>query len=188
MFPMITTSEEFDAARKLVDGELQHIAGRGHAPPDRVQVGAMLEVPSLLFQLDEILQRVDFLSVGSNDLLQYFFAADRTNPRVADRFDPLSVPVLRALRRVVERAEAAGKPLTICGEMASHPLEAIALVAIGFRSISLSAGATGPVKAMLLGLDVGAAAAILAPLLAGSVDRSPRTELLAFAKSQGLQV
>ena len=98
MFPMIATVEEFDEAKALVERELTHLRRHGHKLPERVEIGAMVEVPSLLFQLDELLERVDFLSVGSNDLVQFLFAADRGNARVADRFDPISAPVLRALK------------------------------------------------------------------------------------------
>ena len=97
MFPMVATCAEFDEAKELIERELTSLRRRRHKLPDRVEVGAMVEVPSLLFQLDELIPRVDFLSVGSNDLVQFLFAADRGNRRVADRFDPLSPPVLRAL-------------------------------------------------------------------------------------------
>src|SRR5262249_41508925 len=131
----------------------------------------------------------DFLSVGSNDLAQFFYAADRGNKRVADRFDPLSAPLLRALRDITAKAEKHGKPVTLCGELASQPIGALALAAIGFRSLSLAPTAVGPVKAMLLELDAGKAAAMLNPLLdspAGSV--SIREKLKAFAVANGLQI
>ena len=111
MFPMIATVEEFDQAKALVERELTHLRRHGHKLPERVEVGAMVEVPSLLYQLDELLERVDFLSVGSNDLVQFFYAADRGNPRVAERFDPISAPVLRALKDIARqgaRARQAG--------------------------------------------------------------------------------
>src|SRR5258708_3084670 len=125
----------------------------------------MIEVPSLLFALDDILPRVDFLSVGSNDLVQFLFAADRSNARVAGRFDPISAPVMRALKQILEKGRAHNKPIALCGELASRPLEALALIAAGFRTLSLSPAAIGPVKAMILELDVGQAAPGLAPLL-----------------------
>jgi phosphotransferase system, enzyme I, PtsP len=146
-------------------------------------------VPSLLYQLDELLDRVDFLSVGSNDLVQFFYAADRSNKRVADRFDSLSVPILRALRDIIRKAAVHDKPVTLCGEMASQPLAALALVAIGYRSLSLAPTAVGPVKGMLIELNAGEAAALINPLLdspAGTV--SVREKLKAFAAEQGLQV
>ena len=123
----------------------------------------MVEVPSLLYQLDELLERVDFLSVGSNDLMQFFYAADRGNKRVADRFDPLSAPILRALKDIATKADKHGKPVTLCGELASKPIGALALIALGYRSLSLAPSAVGPVKAMLLDLDAGKVAALVNP-------------------------
>src|SRR5215475_9042061 len=105
----------------------------------------MLEVPSLLWQLDELMERVDFLSVGSNDLAQFLFAADRGNPKVSARFDELSVPMLRALRHVAERGCAHGKPVTMCGEMGSKTVSALVLLAIGYRRLSVVPSAIGPV-------------------------------------------
>ncbi len=189
MFPMIATVEEFDEAKGLVERELTHLRRHGHKLPERVDIGTMLEVPSLLYQLDELLARVDFLSVGSNDLMQFFYAADRSNARVADRFDPLSAPVLRAFRDIAVKGKVHGKPVTLCGELASKPIGALALVALGYRSLSLSPSAVGPVKAMLLDLDAGKAAALVGKLLespAGSV--SIREQLKAFAADHGLQI
>ena len=144
MFPMIAMVEEFDKAKALVELELTHLRRHGHALPERVEIGTMLEVPSLLFQLDELLARVDFLSVGSNDLMQFLYAADRGNARVSARFDPLSAPVLRALKDIVDKAKKHDKPVTLCGELASQPIGALALghprlplavaVALGGRS------------------------------------------------------
>ena len=114
MFPMIATVDEFDQAKELVERELTHLRRHGHKLPDEVEVGSMVEVPSLLYQLDELLERVDFLSVGSNDLVQFLYAVDRGNPRVSGRFDPLSAPVLRALRDIADkapRAQKAGDPV-----------------------------------------------------------------------------
>src|SRR5262249_43190138 len=113
MFPMIATCAEFDEAKDLIERELTALRRRRHKLPDRVEVGAMVEVPSLLFQLDALIERVDFLSVGSNDLVQFLYAADRGNRRVADRFDPISPPVLRALMQIVDRAKAGGKPVAL---------------------------------------------------------------------------
>jgi hypothetical protein len=113
----------------------------------------MVEVPALLYQLDELLTRVDFVSVGSNDLMQFMFAADRSNTRLAGRFDPISPPFLRALKLVADKGRAANKPVTLCGELASQPIGALALMAIGYRSMSVSASSVGPVKAMLLDLE-----------------------------------
>jgi phosphotransferase system enzyme I (PtsP) len=189
MFPMIAAVEEFDEAKSLVERELTHLRRHGHKLPERVDIGSMVEVPSLLYQLDELLDRVDFLSVGSNDLVQFFYAADRGNARVADRFDQISVPMLRALRDIAERGKAHNKPVAVCGELASRPIGALALVAIGFRSLSLAPSAVGPIKAMLLDLDVGKVSALVAPLLAGPAGGvSVRDQLKEFAAAQGLQL
>jgi len=189
MFPMVTTVDEFDQAKALVEKELTHLRRHGHTLPERVHVGVMVEVPALLYQLDELLKRVDFLSVGSNDLMQFMFAADRSNTRLANRFDPVSPPLLRALKEIVDKGRAANKPVTLCGELASQPIGALALVAIGYRSMSLAASAVGPVKAMLLDLDARKAAAAIQPLLAGDGSREPlRKKLETFAATEGLQL
>jgi phosphotransferase system enzyme I (PtsP) len=157
--------------------------------PERVEIGTMVEVPSLLFQLNELLERVDFLSVGSNDLMQFLYAADRGNPRVSERFDPLSAPVLRALKDIADKAKKHGKPVTLCGELASQPIGALALTILGYRTLSLSPSAVGPVKALLLDLDCRKGEEILLPCLeqpVGSV--SIRHKLETFAAAEGLQL
>ncbi len=187
MFPMIAAIEEFDQAKALVEVELTHLRKHGHSLPERVHIGTMLEVPSLLFQLDELLERVDFLSVGSNDLMQFLYAADRGNTRVSQRFDPLSAPVLRALKEIADKAAKHGKPVALCGELASQPLGALALAIIGYRAMSLTPSSVGPVKAMLLELDCKKGADVLLPALAqpvGSV--SIRQMLEDFATAEGL--
>jgi phosphotransferase system enzyme I (PtsP) len=189
MFPMVATVAEFDEAKALIERELTSLRRRRHKLPDRVEVGAMVEVPSLLFQLDELMPRVDFLSVGSNDLVQFLFAADRGNRRVAERFDPLSAPMLRALMMIADRARAAGKPVALCGELASKPIGALALVALGYRALSLTPSALGAVKAMLLDLDAKKAQALLRPLVEKPVPGvSIREQLGAFAAAEGLQL
>ena len=189
MFPMISVVSEFDQARELVEHELTHLRRHGHKLPDQVEVGSMVEVPSLLYQLDELLARVDFLSVGSNDLVQFLYAVDRGNPRVSNRFDPLSAPVLRALKDIADKCRDHGKPVTLCGELASQPIGALALSAIGYRSLSLTPSAMGPVKAMLLDLDCRKAASFINPLIDkpdGSI--SIREQLQKFAAESGLPV
>jgi phosphotransferase system enzyme I (PtsP) len=189
MFPMIAMVEEFDKAKSLVEVELTHLRRHGHSLPERVQIGTMLEVPSLLFQLDELLERVDFLSVGSNDLMQFLYAADRGNAHVAHRFDPLSAPVLRALKDIADKGRKHAKPVAVCGELASQPIGALALAILGYRSLSLSPSAVGPVKAMLLDLDCKKGEAAILPCLeqpVGSV--SIRHKLEGFAAAEGLQL
>jgi phosphotransferase system enzyme I (PtsP) len=146
----------------------------------------MVEVPSLLWQLDEILMRADFLSVGSNDLFQFLFAVDRGNARVASRYDALSMPVLRALKMIADKARGAGVPVTLCGELASKPLEAMALIGLGFRHLSMSPAAIGPVKAALLECDAGEIEHVVARHLAGSGTPLLRETLREFAEKRGV--
>ncbi len=189
MFPMIAMVEEFDKAKALVEVELTHLRRHGHTLPERVEIGTMVEVPSLLFQLDELLERVDFLSVGSNDLMQFLYAADRGNVRVSNRFDPLSTPVMRALKDIVDKGYKHGKPVALCGELASQPIGALALAILGYRALSLSPSAVGPVKALLVDLDCRKGEEAILPLLdqpVGSV--SIRHKLESFAAAQGLQL
>jgi phosphotransferase system enzyme I (PtsP) len=189
MFPMIATVAEFEQAKDLVERELTHLRRHGHKLPDEVEVGSMVEVPSLLYQLDELLEHVDFLSVGSNDLVQFLYAVDRGNPRVSGRFDPLSAPVLRALKDIADKCRDHGKPVTLCGELASQPIGALALAAIGYRSLSLTPSAVGPVKAMLLELDCRRSAAFLCPLIEKSTGAvSIRAQLEKFAAEESLQI
>ena len=190
MFPMIAAVAEFKQAKELVERELTHLRRHGHKLPDEVEVGSMVEVPSLLYQLDELLEHADFLSVGSNDLVQFLYAVDRGNPRVSGRFDPLSAPVLRALKDIVDACRKHDKPVTLCGELASQPLGALALIAIGYRSLSLTPSAMGPVKAMLLELDSRKAAAFLCAAMEKSAAGGMpiRAQLENFAASSGLQI
>jgi phosphotransferase system enzyme I (PtsP) len=187
MFPMISEVAEFDSAKALVERELTYLRQHGHTLPERIDIGTMVEVPALLYQLDELLKKVDFISVGSNDLFQFLFAVDRGNAKVSERFDTMSAPILRALRDIARKTQAAKKSLSLCGEMASKPIGALALIAMGYRSLSLSATALGPVKAMVIDLDAKKAEAMLGPLLdapAGSV--SIRQKLTEFAEAEGL--
>ena len=189
MFPMIANVAEFEEAKKIALGELDHIKRWKYAPPHSLQLGAMIEVPSILWEIDLIAQRVDFLSVGSNDLVQYMYAADRDNTRVSKRYDNLSPPVLRALERVVHAGLRADTPVTLCGEMGGRPLEALALIALGYRSLSMSPAAIGPVKSMILNLNLDEAQIYLATLLA-SDDGAPsvRERLREFALTRDIPV
>jgi len=172
MAPMVSTVAEFDAARKMLEAEVAFAQACGRTPPRDVKIGAMVEVPSLLWQLDEIVASADFLSVGSNDLLQYFFAVDRNNKRVANRFDVLSAGFLRALKTIAEAGAKVGKPVTLCGEIGGRPLEAMSLIALGYRDLSMSATSLGPVKAMILSLKANEAAKAVDELLGKSGDGS----------------
>jgi phosphotransferase system enzyme I (PtsP) len=187
MLPMIGDVAEFKAAKALIDREVTILKRHGRPEPKRLQIGAMIEVPALLWQLDRILPLADFASVGSNDLMQFLFATDRGNALVADRFDPLNPAALMALRSIVEAAARNNVPLTLCGEMAGKPLEAMALIGIGFRSISMAPASVGPVKAMILSLDASDLWSRLEGLVAAKAT-SLREELKAYAAERGVQV
>ncbi len=154
MFPLVTEVSEFELARAAVEREKRHLARHGHPVAERVLLGAMVEVPALLWQLDELLSAVDFVSVGSNDLMQFMMASDRANSRLVGRFDPLSPSFLRALRAIAQAAQRSGKPLTLCGEIAGHPLEAMILAAIGytgaFHGLGCDRAGEGGVRALEL--------------------------------------
>lgn len=187
MFPMVAEVAEFQRARALVDKELARLDKFGKARPAQLEIGTMLEVPSLAWQLDTLLPMVDFVSVGSNDLLQFLFASDRGNARVASRYDFLSPAVLSFLKHIVEKCRAHGTSLTLCGEMSGKPLEAMALLGLGFRRISMSPAAIGPVKMMVRSLDAARLAAYMEGLY-GLPDRTVRDRLADFASAHGVTV
>jgi phosphotransferase system, enzyme I, PtsP len=184
-FPMVTEIAEFDRARAILDRELADAAQGGKLPPVSVRTGVMLEVPALLWQLSALCERVDFLSIGTNDLAQFIFASDRANPRLADRFDTLCPAMFALLRAVIAATAAAGVPLSTCGEMSGHPIEAMALIALGFRTLSMAATAFGPVKAMIRSLDVANAAAYVAQI-EQRPDHSFRSKLEAYAQDHAV--
>lgn len=181
MFPMIATADEFRAARELVDVECAWARRRGRELPSLLRVGAMIECPSLLWHLDALLPLTDFVSIGTNDLFQYMYAADRTNPLTADRYDPLSPPMLRALAQIQKACAETGTPVSVCGEMAGRPLEAFALIVLGFQRLSAPAGGVGPVKRMILSADLAPAQRGMDHLLRSS-SSSIRNEIEALAR------
>ncbi|HEX6603786.1 MAG TPA: phosphoenolpyruvate--protein phosphotransferase, partial [Sphingomicrobium sp.] len=166
MFPMVSEPWEYEQARGLVEAQLQWARNAHRKLPSRIEYGAMLEVPSLAEMLDQLLPRIDFLSIGTNDLTQFLFAADRSDPRLAQRYDWLSPAILRFLKRVLDAARAANVPARICGEMAGRPLEAMALIGIGAENFSITPAGVGPVKAMVRSLDAAAVRARLEQMLA----------------------
>jgi len=187
MFPMVSEPWEFEEARDLFEAQRAWLAGRRRMLPAEIRYGAMLEVPALAEQLDVLLPRLDFLSIGTNDLTQFLFAADRANPKLAERYDWLSPSILRFLKRVVEPARAAGVPVAVCGEMGGRPLEAMALIALGIDRLSITPAAVGPIKAMVRSLDRAAARAELERLLARP-SRDLRASLAAWAEKQGVEL
>ena len=187
MFPMVSEPWEFAEAKALVEAQRALLARQGHALPVAVRYGAMIEVPALTETLDVLLPMTDFVSVGTNDLTQFLFAADRANPRLGDRYDWLSPAVLRVIRRIVREAGAAGVPVTICGEMGGRPLEALALLALGVEQLSITPAGVGPIKAMVRSADLGAAKAAMAVWIA-TPGADIRAELTAFAMAEGVEL
>ena len=187
MFPMIADVSELTAARRLLDLELERARRRGLPEPDRLRVGIMFEVPALAWQLDSLLPQVDFVSIGTNDLMQFLFAADRGNTRVAGRYDTLSPALLRLLHFVVEKTRPVGVDLAVCGEMAGRPVEALALLAIGVRTLSMSPASIGPVKAMIRSLDLAEASAFVSAALE-QPDRPLRETLRLFAADHAIEI
>jgi phosphotransferase system enzyme I (PtsP) len=187
MFPMVSEPWEFDAARAIVEEQKAWLAERGKALPKKILYGAMLEVPSLAEMLDILLPRLDFLSVGTNDLTQFLFAADRSNPRLAERYDWLSPAILRFLKRIARAADAHHVPLGVCGEMGGRTLEAMALIGIGIRRLSITPVAVGPVKAMIRSLDARACASALDRLLKHPPEDF-RGALVGWAEKHGVSI
>ncbi|HSK40945.1 MAG TPA: phosphoenolpyruvate--protein phosphotransferase, partial [Arenibaculum sp.] len=187
MFPMIAEVAEFEAARGILDMERARLEHEGREPPRAVAVGAMIEVPSIVWQLPALLRQVDFLSVGSNDLQQYLFAADRGNPLIANRYDSLAPAMMAVLRHLVEQCDAAGVPVSVCGEMAGRPLEAMTLIGLGFRSLSMSPPAVGAVKTMIRSLELENLRQYLAEQ-SDSAGHSLREKLRSFAKDHGVMI
>jgi phosphotransferase system, enzyme I, PtsP len=187
MFPLIAQVSEFESARQVLGLELERARARGEPAPERLAIGVMIEVPALLWQLPALLPKIDFLSVGTNDLQQFLFASDRGNPRLAHRYDMLAPAMLKILADIAASAEAAGVSAAVCGEMAGEPLEAMALAALGFRSLSMAPPAVGPVRAMARSLDLGAAGAFLRRLL-DAPEPSLRRRLHSYARDHGVVV
>lgn len=187
MFPMIAEVTELLRARHLLDLEIDRAKRRGQAVPEHLRVGVMFEVPALAWQLDSLLPHVDFISIGTNDLLQFLYAADRGNTRLAGRYDSLSPALLRLLHFVVNKVRPAGVDVAVCGEMAGRPVEALALLAIGVRSLSMSPGAIGPVKAMVRSLDLNEAVGFMSSALT-QPDRPLRETLRLFAADHAIEI
>lgn len=187
MFPMVAEVAEFAAGRRLLELELARARARGQPVPETLSVGVMLEVPALYWQLPALLPMIDFLSVGSNDLIQFLFACDRGNPELIDRYDPLSPPVLAFLGELIERCRESGVKLSFCGEMASRPLEAMALIGLGIRHLSVTPAEIGPVKAMLRSLSCTTLNHYLRELRS-LPDHSVRARLHNYALDHGVEL
>tara|TARA_Y100001936_G_scaffold253516_1_gene318665 strand:- start:28061 stop:30283 length:2223 start_codon:yes stop_codon:yes gene_type:complete len=187
MFPMVAEVAEFESAKSILDKELAREQNRGGAVPSNLRVGVMLEVPGLMWQLKPLLKRVDFLSVGSNDLFQFLFASDRGNPRVARRYDVLSPSLLSLLRNLVLAAREAKVEISLCGEMAGTPVEAMTLIGLGFRTISMAPVRIGAVRAMLSSVDASALETYVDSLI-DLPDHSVRQKLIAYAQDHNISI
>ena len=187
LLPMISDVAEFNVARSLIDREIERARLLGQPHPKQILVGAMLEVPALMFMLPQIIRSADFVSIGSNDLLQFVFAVDRTNPRVAKRYDPLSPPAFSLIRQIVHSAAQADGDVSMCGELAGKPLEAMALIGLGLRTLSMHPGNIGPIKMMIRSIDTREVSEFV-DRLCGRIDHSLRTRLTAFAAERGIIV
>jgi len=154
MFPMVSEPWEYEQARALVEEQLEWLRRQDKALPSRIRYGVMMEVPALAEQLDLLLPRIDFLSIGTNDLTQFLFAADRANPKLAERYDWLSPAILRFIARVSAQARAAGVQVTVCGEMGGRPLEAMALIGLGIDRLSITPAGIGPIKSIVRSIEV----------------------------------
>ena len=185
MFPMVATAAEFRQAKALLLAE----AKRVRPQPDRLSIGTMLEVPALMWQLPDLLREADFISVGSNDLVQFMFAADRGTPSLYNRYDVLSQPMFDLLEQLLKAAGEAGVPVSLCGEAASRPLEALAFVGLGLTSLSMPGSGILPVKALLAQVDLAAFRPVLASIRRGSRGAASLREPIAtWARERGLPV
>lgn len=186
MFPMVTEPWEFDAARAVFESQVAFLKKHKKQLPETVRYGAMLEVPALAECLEELAPRISFLSVGTNDLTQFLLAADRANPKLAERYDWLAPSILRFLRRVVRTVAPFGIDLTVCGEMGGRRLEALALIGIGVGRLSITPAAVGPIKELARKIDTREIAAAMEGWLA-CPPQSLRAELQAWADARGIE-
>jgi phosphotransferase system enzyme I (PtsP) len=187
MFPMVSEPWEFDDAKALVEEQRQWLVDKKKRLPTKVNYGAMLEVPALAEMLDVLLPKLDFLSIGTNDLTQFLFAADRAHPKLAERYDWLSPAILRFLRRVMREARAHKVPVAVCGEMGGRTLEAMALIGLGIRRLSITPAAVGSIKAMVRSVDRSK----LMPVVDSMLDRPPadmRAALAGWARDNGVVI
>jgi phosphotransferase system enzyme I (PtsP) len=184
---MIASVEEFLDAKRTLMMEVEREKRRGALLPTSIKVGTMIEVPSLIFQLDRLLQEVDFISIGTNDLAQFLYATDRGNPLIWNRYDPLAPPLLKALKYICDACQKANVPCSVCGEMAGRSLEAIALVGLGFRSLSMNPAALGAVKAAIRTMDQAQVGSYLEKQLQTST-RSLRETLKMYAQDHGILI
>lgn len=187
MFPMISNVDEFLEAKETVMLEYEREKNRKNPTAKKINIGIMIEVPSVIFQLDEILQEVDFISVGTNDLYQFTFACDRGNPRLSNRYDVLSVPFLRLMKIIIDKANQYKVYCSVCGEMAGNPIEAMVLIGMGYRNFSVSGSSYANVKKMIRSLKKEDIEDYI-KLLFKSNKKSLRPQLLSYAYDHGIAI
>lgn len=187
MFPMISNLDEFLEAKETFDLAYEREKRKGYELPTKIHLGMMIEVPSVVFQLREILKYCDFISVGTNDLYQFFFACDRGNPRLSGRYDVLSAPFLNLMKKIIKEANAANVMCSVCGEMASNPLDAMALIGLGFRNLSVSSSSYGKVKAMIRSLSAKGVEDYINNILSSS-RKTLRPQLKSYADDHGIEI
>ena len=187
MFPMISDLSEFEDAKETLMIELEKEKRKNNPVPKKVNVGLMVEVPSVVFHLDQILPIADFISIGTNDLAQFMFASDRGNPKLSDRYDVLSAPFLRIMEDIITKANKAGVYCSVCGEMASNPIEALALLGLGYRNLSSSGASFGRIKSMVRSANVEEVSEYVKSLLK-SYQRTLRPQLMAYAYDHGIEI
>lgn len=185
MFPLVSTIDEFLSAKEILLKEVEWCKKHGRSAPEKLEIGAMIEAPSIAWSSKEIAQHADFLSVGTNDLMQFFFAADRGSAKVSDRYDILSRPALEFLKHI--KNQAGETPLSICGEHAGRVLEAIAFIGLGIDRLSMPASRLGPIKEMILKLDSEVTKGFVEELLCGS-ETIFRPQLQQFASANNILV
>jgi phosphotransferase system, enzyme I, PtsP len=186
MFPMVSEPWEFDAAKAVFDDQYAFLRQRKKLLPETIHFGAMLEVPALAEVLDLLVPRLSFLSVGTNDLTQFLFAADRANPKLAERYDWLSPSILRFMKRISQATVGTGVALGVCGEMGGRRLEALALLGLGYRRLSITPVSVGPIKELIRKVDLSEITeAMSAWLVAPPPDM--RAALSAWATKRGIE-
>ncbi|MEL7098916.1 MAG: phosphoenolpyruvate--protein phosphotransferase [Pseudomonadota bacterium] len=184
MFPFVAQYEEYTRARAEVDKAMEREIKLGHVVPESLEVGAMLETPSLAFAPRKFFEEVGFLSIGGNDLKQFFFAADRENERVRRRYDTLNVSFLSFIERIVERCDETNTPLSFCGEDAGRPVEALCFAAIGLRTLSMRPASIGPVKSLLRRADLSEVRKVITDARHRG-DMNVRPAVMEWLKAQG---
>ncbi|MDX1737949.1 MAG: phosphoenolpyruvate--protein phosphotransferase, partial [Alphaproteobacteria bacterium] len=187
MFPMIAETPELIKARAALDAELARAKSKGHKTPEKLEVGIMFEVPGLAFQMDSLVKHLDFISVGTNDLMQFFFASDRGNPRLDNRYDPLNPGFLQMLKMVADKCHAHDKKIAVCGEIAGKPLFAMALIGLGIHSLSMSPWSIGPVRSMVRSLNADELGKYMQSILHLG-EHSLKGRLTAFARDHGVDI